>query len=1173
MNNRLLPPCFTVKPLALLIPIASVAILSSAVSAAVGIDDSITGPTSTYFVSGTGINSLTVTNSGMISPNSIGNAVTIGVNATLSGGIVNAGSIAAGYSGIGIFVEDGASVGSIANSGTIVGLPPMTSPLGAVGSGIVLGSSTVASITNFGTITGDIELIGDAEVTGLISNQGSIEGSVQAFGTGTMSMPSIEKLVNAGTIEGVNFYSGASVGEIFNNTNGIIGGGSSSVGISISSGASVQTITNSGFIEGGTAESSYPRTGIYISGESTIVGSITNTGTITSNNSISNSYSSYNGRAISISSSATIGSLVNGGTIDGNIDITSGAQVNVEINNSGLINGEIYISDYSYTSSAGTYSGELASIKTSIGSLKNSGTITAGIFVENSEVSGDVTNDIGGEILAGISFDRASLGGDLINAGLITETFNGDGYEKIVSAISINGGHPEYSLATEIPTTIELSGKIINQLTGRIANTAEDVVLLPSQSGFAKPSAERSDPAAIYLNYVNMSYGIKNQGLISSTNGTGIRVENGFLANIFNSGTITGGNGYAIFIDDTAGVGLMDNTGIINGAVSFGANGGNYLSTEGIVGDITMVSDVSITGGTAGDVSFLNGGNFTAIGGSIGNIINASNVLIDSTVVGNVTLLGGGKYRTRAGTAGTILNANIIEVGASTNGGNSVGALVSKIEGDLTFSATLLVEVTGFSEGVSYGQLDVSGNANIDGADLVLNVTGDDFFSHNEALVLLKADSLISDIDSAIEGSVLLDFYISEQDNSLIATVKRGDIGDIVLIELQELAAAAGVDINSSGVVNTVQVAAALNDIAALIDSGDIAEDSELGIAVAQLQAITDPVSLVRAIQSLEPESGGGSSEGATAAAGAATSVISNRQASIRNSIYETGMVAGDDVSITGFWIQGYDKDTEQEIREGIDGFDVDMYGVAIGADGPINETTTIGIAISYADSQVDSTGIENNDMSIDSYQISGYVSFNEEEYYLDAVMSYSLNNYDGNRYLFNGEVASADYSGDQYGLRARGGYPFVFESGLHMIPNTSVEYSYLKEEGYQEEGAGNLGNNLDSQSLEALVWAAGVKFAYPFTTASDTTWMPDFHMEVRHDFIADEVEIDTNFIGAGGAGFSINGSSVERTAYKAGVGLRAWSQSDFSFMFRYDYLYKKDYKSQAVAATMRYSF
>jgi hypothetical protein len=107
---------------------ASVAILSSVVSSAVVIDEIISGTTySTYFVSGTGTHSLTVTNSGTILPNSIGNAVTIVENATLSGGIVNPGSIAAGYSGIGIFIEEGASVGSIANSSTAVGLPPMTS--------------------------------------------------------------------------------------------------------------------------------------------------------------------------------------------------------------------------------------------------------------------------------------------------------------------------------------------------------------------------------------------------------------------------------------------------------------------------------------------------------------------------------------------------------------------------------------------------------------------------------------------------------------------------------------------------------------------------------------------------------------------------------------------------------------------------------------------------------------------------------------------------------------------------------------------------------------------------------------------------------------------------------------------------------------------------------------
>jgi outer membrane autotransporter protein len=284
-------------------------------------------------------------------------------------------------------------------------------------------------------------------------------------------------------------------------------------------------------------------------------------------------------------------------------------------------------------------------------------------------------------------------------------------------------------------------------------------------------------------------------------------------------------------------------------------------------------------------------------------------------------------------------------------------------------------------------------------------------------------------------------------------------------------------------------------------------------------------------------------------------------------------MVAGDDTAITGFWVQGYDKDTDQDGREGINGFDVDMYGIAIGADGPISENTTVGFAMSYADSDVASKGLENNELQIDSFQVSAYASYNDDNYYIDTLLSYSRNDYDSERYLFTGVTAAADYSGDQYGFRVRGGYPFIFESGLHVIPNTALEYSYLDEESYQEKGAGNSGLDVDSQTLQALVLSAGLKFAYPFTTESDVTWMPDFHIDVRHDFIADEVELDTNFVGVGGAGFSINGASVEATAYKAGIGLRTWSQSALSFALRYDYLYKEDYESQSVAATIRYTF
>lgn len=980
MNNRPLPTRFSVKPLALLVPIASLALASSIASADVTVNG--TGSYTSVSIIGTGDNNVTVNSSGSIETNFGGPAISVGSfgkGGTLSGGIFN-------------------------NEGTIIGGGSSYS-----GTGILLSGSgvTVGAITN------------------------------------------------TGIIEGASLF------------------GSSNDGISVEIGATAGTISNSGTIIGDV--------NVYQGG--TINGDIINTGLM-------------DGDVFVGDGSEITGSINNSDTIYGGVRI-EGSQV-AGLENSGVINNGVYI--------AGSYSGYGGgAIATSLGSLTNSGVIGSVSVVRGASI-GEISNT--GLIADGIAFSNgSSFTGDIINEGIISQSADGYGYAEVIGAIQIDGSaYGGGELIGADPVTIQ--GKIVNTSTGSIINDAEPAAIVGIYGGGSlpvKPSVAISDQAAIYLSNVNMSDGIYNEGTISSTSGTGIRVANGSVNTISNDGNISGGNGYGIFIDDTASVSQIVNSGTINGMVDFGTNGGLYK----------------------------------AIGG----------------------------------TSDEILNATSLQIGAATSG--AAGALVSTINGNFTFAGPMTFDANGFDGGVRYGQLDASGSATVTGS-LNINVSGATFFSNNDVLELIKAGgALTTDIVSAEDNSLLLDFTISTDANSLFATVERDEVVNVVeeLFVLADVAAQLGVDITSAGATNTLAIAATLSQIGDLIESGDIPEESELGQTLALLQGIENPVELIQAIQSLEPESGGAGSEGSKAAAGAVSAVIANRISSLRNSAYETGMVAGDDISITGFWIQGYDKDTEQEEREGIDGYDVDMYGIALGADAPVGERTTVGVAISYADSQVDSTGIENNQMGIDSYQISSYISFNEDDYYLDALVSFARNEYDGKRNLFNGLTATSDYTGDQYGARARGGYPFVLESGIHVTPNTSIEYSYLKEEGYSEEGAGNSGLEVDSQSLEALVWAAGVKVAYPFTTESDTTWMPDFHIEVRHDFIGDEVELDTNFVGVGGAGFSTNGASVETTAYKAGIGLRAWSQSSVSFMFRYDYTYKKDYNSQAVAATMRYSF
>jgi uncharacterized protein with beta-barrel porin domain len=1095
MNNKPLPSRFSVKPLALLIPIASVslALAPSLARAAENIEveysNLVLGSVNIF---NNVVTKATVTSTGSI-VNSYGSALRVGGTANIFDGIFN--EVDGFISGSEPNYMDGLAIANFSGSGS--GSGSYSGSYSGSGNGISVSgpSASVGVITNSGTISnesgGDAILIENGATTGTISNLagGEINGAI-AITSGAQVNGSI---INAGNLSGGAFYGAAIIVEDGGQVTESIINSAPINTVEIVHG-SVGNLDNSGGISGGVAIMNFSSDGFQeSSGEAPI--------------------------------NSSLGSLTNSGNI-GVVFVADGAEITGELENNNFIGVVDVYND------------------ASIGSISNSGVISGGInFEGNAQLKGNLTNSASGQI-DGVAFvEGSSFTGDIINEGAIFDGFtDGYGYVDIAGAIEINGDSENNQNNQMVEVTqitgleldpnepITIDGKIFNTATGSIVNLAEattvdggELIPFPNGPQITKPNAGVIDQTAIYLNYVNMTDGIYNEGLISSENGTGIRLENASVDIISNekNATIEGGNGYAIFIDDTASVNQIVNSGTISGMVDFGVNGG--------------------------------------------------------------------LYKTIGGVSDEIINASELHLGAATSG--ALGALVSQINGSLIFSGDISVDANGSTAGVRYGQLEVSQDATLNGS-LFVNVTGETFFSNDEVLELIKTGgTLTTDIDSAETNSLLLDFTPSKDASSLFVTVERNEVADVVediitlVPEFEEpdidsgsggAVETLGIDSGSAGAVNVVAVAVALDQVAALIETGEVSEDSELGKIFASLQGEDDPVELVRAIKSLQPEAGGGSVEGSVAAAGAVSTVIANRQEDLRNSfysLYETGMVAGDDIAITGFWIQGYDKDTEQDLREAVDGYDLDMYGLAIGADAPINDRTTVGVAISYADSQVDSKGIEGNEMSIDSYQISSYVSFNEDDYYLDALVSYARNEYDGLRNLTTGLTSTSDYAGDQIGLRARGGYPFVLESGLHITPNTAVEYSYLKEEGYTEEGAGNASNQVDSQSLEALVWAAGVSFSYPFTTQSDVTWMPDFHIEVRHDFIADEVELDTNFVGVGGAGFSTNGASIERTAYKAGVGLRAWSQSSLSFMFRYDYTYKEDYKSQAVAATMRYSF
>jgi outer membrane autotransporter protein len=78
------------------------------------------------------------------------------------------------------------------------------------------------------------------------------------------------------------------------------------------------------------------------------------------------------------------------------------------------------------------------------------------------------------------------------------------------------------------------------------------------------------------------------------------------------------------------------------------------------------------------------------------------------------------------------------------------------------------------------------------------------------------------------------------------------------------------------------------------------------------------------------------------------TNAIGNRASSGR------GMSGGAFVKETGVWVRALTGKADQSMRNGVTGYDADSNGIAVGADGKLNERTTVGAAWSYLTTDVD---------------------------------------------------------------------------------------------------------------------------------------------------------------------------------------------------------------------------
>lgn len=298
------------------------------------------------------------------------------------------------------------------------------------------------------------------------------------------------------------------------------------------------------------------------------------------------------------------------------------------------------------------------------GTVNNAGVIRAatntGILVTNSAtVSGGITNT--GTISAGqaginVASDSASFSGGILNSGTISGSIQ-------VGISTFTGGLTNSGTILSASTGISIGGGLVTSFSGGITNSG---------------TISAGGANGIFLvNISTFSGGVLNSGTISATH-TAIDITGGetFAGGVRNTGTLTAGGFSGIFVSGTTTfLGGITNSGTISG----GNNGIDVESVSVFTGGITNSGTISASGRGIAVTAIST---FTGGISNSGTIVAKTGIFISSSVgsfAGGITNTGN-----ITGTGGTAIDASAASVAVSIGqaGGTVAGAIKLSANGD-----------------------------------------------------------------------------------------------------------------------------------------------------------------------------------------------------------------------------------------------------------------------------------------------------------------------------------------------------------------------------------------------------------------------------------------------------------------------------------------------------------
>ena len=782
--------------------------------------------------------------------------------------------------------------------------------------------------------------------------------------------------------------------------------------------------------------------------------------------------------------------------------------------------------------------------------LLNNGIIDATQMVEDTNYGIWVTRDLAGTLTNAGAVRAGSvnsggmwakaygiyIGGDL--SGTLTNNRN-------ISVSAANSAGQGLAIADGIYSAT-ISGQLVNN--GQIAGTASN----SGSNGDIRLHGIEADTVSGGGSLINASGGVINvsaagetggfasvNGITAGTVASGARLGNAGTISATVSGSGSGNSGaVGISVDSLVSGGQLDNSGTIT-ALSTKTASFNSIVAGIAVG--TLDGSVSNSGTVSGRSDTIGQGFSLLVEGGRGTANNLTGGLLQGSLqLGN---------REEPDGRPSLHNAGTIDLGLKDTG---------YVAGNFTQTGTGVLRIAAQSSLTGgYSQLAVDGIVSLAGsADVDVKTANTLAVGQKLVGVVTAGAGLSGNFSKVTDNSALFDF------RSL--AINSGEGGRIDLEVVQSQGSSASQAVISNGNSPALGAARVFDRLIAAGNAG-----GDMGTVITALGQLGSEREVSNAVSQTLPLLTAGASQATSGALHGTNRVVQARQEG------QHGRSSGDEFfADRRVWAKPFGSWADQADSNGASGYTARTYGMVVGADTELNESSRLGVAVAYASSKVDGKdSAAQQRADVDTYQLVAYGSHSlSEATDLNFQADVGVHRTSGERQIaFGGlsRTAKSDYNSWSAHFGAGLAHTLMLGERTSFTPSLRADYAVIRDHGYRETGAGALNLNVDSNRAEELI--VGVDGKLSQTLNERTTLVAN--LGAGYDLLGKQSSIVSAFAGTPSAAFTTRGIEPSKWLGRGGLGLVNKVSDTLELSARYDIEFREGFTNQTASVKARWIF